>query len=239
VRIKDAHGGHVTALSMGPPNAAESLRECLYRGADRAVLLTDRRSAASDTQATSYALSCAVRTLGIPDLILCGRQAIDGDTAQVGPQLAEKLGMAQLTYVEEFMAIADGSVTVRRALEDGFEVVCGPLPALLTVTAEANEPRAPSAKRVMKYKRARAACELDDPDDDRLEMLRERNLLIEKWGLDEINADESACGGSGSPTRVKKIDSVQLRSEEHKPVESTTEGLTELVEALMGEHILD
>ncbi|MFO7958383.1 MAG: electron transfer flavoprotein subunit beta/FixA family protein [Candidatus Brocadiia bacterium] len=239
VDIKDRHGGHVTALSMGPPNAAEALRECLYRGADRAVLLTDRRVAASDTQATSYALSCAVRTIGAPDLVLCGRQAIDGDTAQVGPQLAEKLGLLQLTYVEEVADITDDAVTVRRALEDGYEVVCAPLPALLTVTGDANEPRPPSAKRVMKYKKARAACELDDPDEERLAGLRQRDLLIEQWGLDEINADESACGGSGSPTRVKKIDSVQLRSEEHKPVEPTTEGLTELVEELIEEHILD
>ncbi len=239
VSVKDAHGGRVTVISMGPPNAAEALRECLYRGADTAVLLTDRRFAASDTLATSYVLSCAVRALGSPDILLCGRQAIDGDTAQIGPQLAEKLGLPQFTYVEQLADIGDGCVTVRRALDDGYEVVRGPLPALLTVTSEANAPRPPSAKRVMRYKKARAACELVNEDETLLGELRQRGLLIEQWGLEEIGAEEAACGGSGSPTRVKKIDSVQLRSEEHKPVEPTTEGLTELVEELIAEHILD
>ncbi len=128
LQLKDRYGGHVTALSMGPPRAADALRECLFRGADRAVLVTDRRTAASDTLATSYVLSCAIRMLGDVDLVLCGRQAIDGDTAQIGPQLAEKLGLPQYTYAEEVRELGDGRITLKRALEHGFEVVRGPVP---------------------------------------------------------------------------------------------------------------
>jgi len=238
--LKDEHGGRVTVVSMGPPKAADALRECLFRGADRAVLLTDVRFAASDTLATSYALSCAIRKLGEPDLVLCGRQAIDGDTAQIGPQLAEKLGLPQFTYVEEVRDVGPDGIVVKRGLEGGYEVVRGPLPALLTVTSSANDPRPPSAKRLMRCKKARAACELgEDGRDAAVAGLRERGLLIEHWGVDEIEADEEACGGSGSPTRVKNIDSVRLHSEEHKVVEPTTEGLTGLVEELMNEHIFD
>ncbi len=240
LQIRDAHGGRVTTLSMGPSGAAEALRECLYRGADRAVLLTDRRFAASDTLATSYALACAVRMLPEPDMVLCGRQAIDGDTAQIGPQLAEKLGLCQFTYVEEIRDIGPEHVELRRALEDGYEVLRGPLPALLTVTSTANEPRPASAKRLMKFKRARAVCELDrEGGHQAAKRLREAGLLIQQWGADDVNADEESCGGSGSPTRVKKIDSVRLQSEEHKAVEPTREGLAELVEELMEEHIFD
>ena len=240
LRIKDAHGGRVTTVTMGPPAAAEAMRECLYRGADQAVLLTDRRFAASDTLATSYVLSCAIRKLPAPDLVLCGRQAIDGDTAQIGPQLAEKLGLPQFTYVEEVRQISDRSITVKRVLEHGYEVLRGPLPALLTVTSSANDPRPPSAKRLMKHKKARAACELGaQATPDRLEELRRRGLLIEQWGADEIACDAVSCGGKGSPTRVKEINFVRLLSEEHKRVEPTKEGIGGLVEELMREHIFD
>jgi len=240
LQLKDAYGGRVTVLSMGPPRAADALRECLFRGADRAVLVTDRRTAASDTLATSYVLSCAVRKLGSPDLVLCGRQAIDGDTAQIGPQLAEKLGLPQYTYAEEVRELGDGRITVKRALEHGFEVVRGPLPALLTVPSSANDPRPASAKRLMRYKKARAAWELgEEPDPAAMEELRNRDLLIEQWGADEINCDPADCGGSGSPTRVKKIDAVRLQSAEHKKVEPTSEGLTALVMELQQEHIFD
>ena len=240
LQIKERHGGRVTVLSMGPPGAVTALRECLYRGADAAVLLTDRRFAASDTLATSYVLSCAVRTLPVPDLVLCGRQAIDGDTAQIGPQLAEKLGLPQFTYVEEVRELGDGAIVVKRALDHGYEVLRGRLPALLTVTSNANEPRPPSAKRLMKYKKARAAWELGDGSGpEALEALRGRGLLIEQWGADEIKCKVAACGGSGSPTRVKQIDFVRLQSAEHKSVEPTTDGLTALVEELKEEHIFD
>ncbi len=239
LQIKEAHGGSVTVLTMGGPSAANELRACLYRGADRAVLLTDRRLAASDTLATSYALSCAIRKTGEPDLVLCGRQAIDGDTAQIGPQLAEKLGLPQFTYVEEVREIGPGGIVVRRGLEHGFEVMRGPLPALLTVTSSANDPRPPSAKRLMKYKKARAACELGDGAEQDATALRERDLLIEQWDAQDAGCDLERIGGSGSPTRVKKIEGVRLASEEHKRVEPTTEGLGALMEELMDEHIFD
>lgn len=240
LQIKETHGGRVTVLTMGGPSAATELRECLYRGADRAVLLTDRRLAGSDTLATSYALSMAVRKIGHFDLVLCGRQAIDGDTAQIGPQLAEKLGLPQFTYVEDIREITPDSVLVRRSLEHGYEVLRGPLPALLTVTASANEPRPPSAKRLMKYKKARAAWELgDDADTQVVDKMREGGLMIEQWGLEDIDCDAEACGASGSATQVKRIDSVRLVSEEHRRVEPTTEGLRALIKELMEEHVFD
>ncbi len=240
VQIRDAHGGRVTTVTMGPPAASEAMRECLYRGADAAVLLTDRRFAASDTLATSYVLSCAIRKLGSPDLVLCGRQAIDGDTAQIGPQLAEKLGLPQFTYVEEVRELAPRSIVVKRAHERGYEILRGPLPALLTVTSGANSPRPPSAKRLMTYKRARAACELGDRGDAAtIADLRRRRLLIEQWGADEISCDAEDCGGKGSPTRVKEINFVRLLSEEHRHIEPTAAGVGSLVAELIQEHIFD
>jgi electron transfer flavoprotein beta subunit len=241
LQLKDQHGGEVTVLTMGLPKAADVLRECLFRGADRAVLITDQRAAASDTLATSYVLSRAVRTIGSPDLVLCGRQAIDGDTAQIGPQLAEKLGLPQFTYVEDVVEAGEGTITVRRGLEHGYEVLRGPLPALLTVTSSANDPRPPSAKRLMKYKKARAPWELaeKEPDADLQQQMQERGLMIEQWDLDDIGVRQEDCGAKGSPTRVKKVDSVQLVSQEHRRVEPTTEGLAELIDELREEHILE
>ena len=204
LQVKERYGAHVTVISMGAPAVSESLREALYRGADRAVLLTDRALAASDTLATGYALSLAVQKLTRPDLVLCGRQAIDGDTAQTGPQLAEKLGIPQYTYVEEIVELTPQQIVVRRNLERGYEVVRGPLPALLTVVGSANQCRPPAVKRLLKYKKARARSELtgeDSPDP-----LRERGLLIEELSAQDIGCDLSRVGGSGSATKVKKID---------------------------------
>ena len=237
LQIKDQHGGRITVITMGPPSAAEALRETLYRGADRVVLITDRKFAAGDTLATSYVLSHAVRKLPKPDLVLCGRQAIDGDTAQIGPQLAEKLGLPQFTYVEEILSLDPQAITVRRSLEGDVEVVRGPLPALLTVVGTANDPRPPAAKRVFKYKKARAEWELQEEESQ--EALGERGLLIEQWGAEELGCDADRCGGAGSPTKVKKIESVRLVSEEHVKVEPTTEGLASLVRELIAEHILE
>ncbi|MCK4284150.1 MAG: electron transfer flavoprotein subunit beta/FixA family protein [Candidatus Brocadiae bacterium] len=240
LQLKEDHGGTVTALTMGGPSAANELRQCLYRGADRAVLLTDKRLGASDTLATSYALSMAVRRLGRPDLVFCGRQAIDGDTAQIGPQLAEKLGLPQFTYVEEILEIGPHSIVVRRALEGGYEVLRGPLPALLTVTASANQPRPPSAKRLMKCKKARAAWELGDkPDPEALQVLRERGLIIEQWDAEDAGCDLARIGGKGSPTRVKKIDAVRLVPGERRQIEPTAEGLDALIAELIEEHTFD
>ena len=152
LKLRDVLGGSITAVTMGPPQAVEVLRECLYRGADDVILLSDRGFAGADTLATSYALACGVRKIGDFDLVFCGRQAIDGDTAQVGPQVAEKLGINQLTCVSEIRGIEGKSITVKRSVENGFEILRAKLPVLLTITAEANEPRPPSVKRAMAYK---------------------------------------------------------------------------------------
>jgi electron transfer flavoprotein beta subunit len=240
LQIREAHGGRVTVLTMGAQSAAQELRECLFRGADRAVLLTDIRLAASDTLATSYALSCAIGRMPEPDLVLCGRQAIDGDTAQIGPQLAEKLGLPQFTYVEQVRELTADSIVVKRAIEHGYEVVRGPLPALLTVTAAANDPRPPSAKRLMEFKRARAPWELgDEAGQDRLAELRGAGLLIEQWSAQEAGCDMDRIGGRNSPTRVKSIAAVRLQSAAHRQIEPTTEGLSGLIQELSEEHIFD
>ncbi|UCG57538.1 MAG: electron transfer flavoprotein subunit beta/FixA family protein, partial [Phycisphaerales bacterium] len=160
LQIKGAHGGHVTVITMGLPVAAAILRDSLCRGADDAILITDRRCAASDTLATSYILGCAVRKIGY-DIVLCGRQAIDGDTAQVGPQLAEKLGITQVTYVEELVELEGDTITVRRSIGNGWQQVRTALPVLLTVTSEANEPRIAAAKKMMKYKNSLTPIEIE------------------------------------------------------------------------------
>jgi electron transfer flavoprotein beta subunit len=160
LQIKDKFGGHVTVITMGLPAASSILRESLFRGADGAILITDPRCAASDTLATSYILSCAVKKIDY-DIVLCGRQAIDGDTAQVGPQLAEKLGITQITYVEELTELLDKSITVRRNIGNGWQLIRAKLPVLLTVTSDANEPRFAAAKKMMKYKNALTTIEVE------------------------------------------------------------------------------
>ncbi|KKL50789.1 hypothetical protein LCGC14_2302000, partial [marine sediment metagenome] len=171
------------------------LRDSLYRGADEAVLITDRGCAASDTLATSYILSCAVRKLDY-DIVLCGRQAIDGDTAQVGPQLAEKLGIPQITYLEELIDLSGKSITVKRNIGNGWQEVKGTLPVLLTVLGEANEPRVPCAKRVMKYKKALSKAELNGTEnaDAACKALEDKGLLIKQVDLASLNADMQWCG---------------------------------------------
>ncbi|HID78799.1 MAG TPA: electron transfer flavoprotein beta subunit/FixA family protein [Planctomycetaceae bacterium] len=254
LEIRDRYGGRVTALSMGPPKAAEVLRDCLYRGADRTILLTDRRAAASDTLATSYILSQAIRTIGRYDLVLCGRQAIDGDTAQVGPQCAEKLGIPQITYVEQLIGIDGRTVRVRRNVGRGWEVVEGRLPLLMTVIDTANKPRPPSAKRMMRYKRARAEAELaaqarqslrDVSAEQRqaelkrqAEALRSQGLLIEQWDLDDIDADLSRCGLAGSPTKVFRVQGIVLTKEGYTQIPPTEEGIRRLIHELVVDRTL-
>ena len=159
LQIKERHGGTVTVITMGPPKAANILRESLWRGADKVVLLTDRRFAGADTLATSLALQKAIEKLGRYDLILAGRQAIDGDTAQVGPQTAEKLGIPQITYAESVLEIADGRITAQRALDSGSEIVRCQMPCLLTVVGSANTPRPPSVRRRIARKLAATSGE--------------------------------------------------------------------------------
>ena len=240
LQIKEEYGGVVTILSMGPPSACDVLRAALCRGADRAILLTDRRAAASDTLATSYILSCAIKKIGKCDLVLCGRQAIDGDTAQVGPQAAEKLGVAQVTYVEHLEQLEGSKLTVRRNIGAGWERVRVTLPALLTVVDTANEPRPEGGRLAMKHKKARSAGELAKAGAAAAEtdMLKKRGLLIEQWGLDEIEADLQWCGRDGSPTKVHRIQSVVLTGTEHQRVEPTEEAIGAMVRGLIEDHTI-
>jgi electron transfer flavoprotein beta subunit len=233
---------------MGLPAAAEILRESLYRGADEGILITDVRCAASDTLATSYILSCAVKKLDY-DIVLCGRQAIDGDTAQVGPQMAEKLGIAQITYVEELAELEDNNITARRNIGNGWQLVRSKLPVLLTVTSDANEPRVGAARKMMKYKKAKTSVEIEakvkeenpDVDEESLKALIERGnqiieengLLIKQWDLDFLEADLNWCGRNGSPTKVHRIQSVILTAKESKEVEPTEEGINAMIHELI------
>jgi len=251
LRLRESHGGRVTVITMGPPAASQVLRESLYRGADETILLSDGPFAGADTLATSYALAMAVRRIGPYDLIFCGRQAIDGDTAQVGPQLAEKLGLPQITCVSRIDLVDDGSITATRSIEGGFETVRAPLPALLTITGEANDPRPPSSRLVMTYKHADAELHRPyddsylDPEDAGAEVCmidrhgrpvcRARIVL---WDIEAVEARRDQVGLRGSPTRVKKITSVQLFPGEAMMVEPTDEGVTALVRELTEEHIL-
>ena len=250
--IRDRHGGTVTVITMGPPRAAEILQEALCRGADQVLLLTDKRFAAADTLATSYTLAKAVEKLGMPDIILCGRQAIDGDTAQVGPQLAEKLHIPQVTYVQE-VSVEDGSLRVKKDIEGGYEILRLPLPALLTVTGGI-QPRPPSVKRLLKYKRSRTTLDLrteiknqsSEPSKDDLEWrlvekaraLDAKGLLIPIWGADDLNVDLERVGLVGSPTRVKKVQGVTLLGGESKQIPATEEDISSLVRELITDHIL-
>ncbi|MGA2059579.1 MAG: electron transfer flavoprotein subunit beta/FixA family protein [Thermoguttaceae bacterium] len=254
LEIKDRHGGTVTAISMGPPKAADVLRDCLFRGADRGILITDRRAAASDTLATSYILSQAVRTVGRFDFVFCGRQAIDGDTAQVGPQCAEKLGIPQITYLEQLIYLNDNVVRIRRNIGHGWEIVEAKLPVLVTVLGTANQPRPPSAKRAMHLKKARVISELvnevkaqmpETADDQiqaearrRADALKQLGLLIEQWNLDDINADLTRCGMSGSPTKVHRIQAIVLKKEGYTEIPPTETGVRQLIHELVVDRTL-
>ena len=217
------------------------------------MLVTDRRCAASDTLATSYILSCAVKKLAC-DLVLCGRQAIDGDTAQVGPQLAEKLGLTQITYVEALEALEDQEITARRNIGNGWQRVRAKLPVLLTVTGDANAPRVAAARQLMKHKKARTRLEVAEeiqamnPDAVEAEVqeliatrcaaLEAKDLLIKQWDLDDLEADLSWCGRNGSPTKVHRIQSVVLAAKESKDVAPTDEGVTGMIAELIQDKII-
>lgn len=200
LRLKDTHpGSTVTILTMGPGRAAEIIREGLYRGADNGYLLTDRAFAGADTLATSYALATAIRKIGEYDLIIGGRQAIDGDTAQVGPQVAEKLGLPQITYVEEVEEVADGRIRVKRHIDGGVETVEGPLPMVLTVNGSAAPCRPRNAKLVQKYKRAlgaqeKAALTKEGAELAYAELYEKRPYLnIVEWSVADVTAIPSSA----------------------------------------------
>ena len=240
LRLKDAYPGtKVTLLTMGPGRAAEIIREGLYRGADDGYLLTDRAFAGADTLATSYALSMAIRKIKDYDLIICGRQAIDGDTAQVGPQVAEKSGLPQITYAEAIQKVENGRIRVKRRLERGVEIVEAPLPVGITVNGSAPDCRPRNAKYVQKYKHAKTVTEKQEAHADYTHLFGKRpGLNLEEWSAADVNADVAQCGLSGSPTKVKKIENVVFQAKESKTLEPTHEAINELMKELITNHTI-
>jgi electron transfer flavoprotein beta subunit len=239
LRLKDAFEGvSVHILTMGPGRAAEIIREAMYRGADGGYLLSDRAFAGSDTLATSYAISRTLKNLKY-DLILCGRQAIDGDTAQVGPQVAEKLGLPQVTYAEEIQKIEQGTITVKRRLERGVEVVACPLPAVVTVNGSAAACRPRNARLVMRYKYAKAAQEAREIPGDQAELLEQRPYLkLTEWSVNDIRCEASELGLNGSPTKVKNIENVVFQAKESKVLTADDAGIDELMKELITNHTI-
>ncbi len=245
LRLKDQYpGSTVTLLTMGPGRAAEIIREGLFRGADGGYLLTSRNFAGADTLATSYALATAIRKIKDYDIILGGRQAIDGDTAQVGPQVAEKLGLAQITYAEEILNVADGRITVKRHIDGGVETVEGPLPIVITVNGSAAPCRPRNAKLVQKYKRAlgvqeKAAITKDGaalPYADLYEKYPYLNIV--EWGTDEVEADLAQCGLSGSPTKVKAVQNIVFQAKESRTMTGSDKDVEDLIVELLANHTI-
>jgi len=238
--IKDRFpGSTITVLTMGPGRAADILREGLFRGADDGVLLTDRAFAGADTLATSYALAMAVRKIGKYDIIVSGRQAIDGDTAQVGPQVAEKLGIPQITYAEDIEKISKGKVRIKRRLENGVEVVECPLPLLITVNGSARTCRPRNAKLLQKYKHAKTITERQVENLDYIDIYSSRPYLnLTEWSVADVEADPVQCGLSGSPTKVKKIENVVFQAKESKQLTDNDMEIDELMRELIENHTI-
>jgi electron transfer flavoprotein beta subunit len=241
LQIKDRHPGtRVSVVTMGPPSAAAVLKECLYRGADFTALVSDRGFAGADTLATSYALKCAINKIGDYDLVLCGRQAIDGDTAQVGPQTAEKLGINQITCVSKIESLdpAKKEITAVRSIEGGWEKVKAKFPILVTFTEEGESPRPASAIKTMTYKRATPSPQSPTPDPRSPTPSPQSPVPspISLWDIPAINADPVQCGLSGSPTKVKHINSVVLTAADIRYIDPGEAGITELIHDLIADH---
>ena len=240
LRIKDANPGTtVTILTMGLPRAAEVIREAMYRGADGGIVLTDRVLGGADTLATSYSLARAVNKYGKYDLILGGRQAIDGDTAQVGPQIAEKLGLPQITYAEEILDITPENITVKRRLENGVETLRAPLPCVVTVNGSAADCSPRNAMRLQKYKYAASTSEKAKLSEKQQELLDKRDYLnIPEWSAAYVDADAAQIGLPGSPTKVKAIENVVFTAKESRCIENNDEQLEELIKELIANHTI-
>ncbi|MDD4819427.1 MAG: electron transfer flavoprotein subunit beta/FixA family protein [Flavobacteriales bacterium] len=240
LRLKDAHPGTtVTILTMGPGRAADIIREGLYRGADGGYLLTDRAFAGADTLATSYAIATAIKKIKDYDLIIGGRQAIDGDTAQVGPQVAEKLGLTQVTYAEEILSAKNGKVTIKRRIDGGVEVVEAPMPIVVTVNGSAAPCRPRNAKLVQKYKRAKTPTEKQAGDMDYTELYDKRDFLnLVEWSVADVNGDLSQCGLAGSPTKVKNVENIVFQAKESKTITAADTEVEALVVELLANHTI-
>lgn len=247
LRLKESHPGSTVALlTMGPGRAAEIIREGLYRGADGGYLLTDRAFAGADTLATSYALATAIKKIGEYDIIIGGRQAIDGDTAQVGPQVAEKLGLAQVTYAEEILSLDEKArrITIKRHIDGGVETVEAPLPLVVTVNGSAAPCRPRNAKLLQKYKRAmgvqeKAAVTQNGESLPYAELYEQRPYLnIVEWSAADVDADLSQCGLSGSPTKVKTIESISFQAKESKTMTGSDSDVEGLIVELLANHTI-
>ena len=247
LRLKDAFpGSTVTLLTMGPGRAAEIIREGLFRGADGGYVLTDRAFAGADTLATSYAIATAIRKIGEYDIILGGRQAIDGDTAQVGPQVAEKLGLPQVTYAEEIVSLDEQSrkVVIRRHIDGGVETVEVPLPLVVTVNGSAAPCRPRNAKLVQKYKRAlgaqeKAAITKDGAALPYAELYEQRPYLnLVEWTAADVNADLEQCGLNGSSTKVKTVQNIVFQAKESQTLTSSDADVDGLVKELLDKKII-
>ena len=239
LRIKDQNpGSTVGILTMGPPRAGEIIRQGLYRGADEGWLLTDRKSAGADTLATSYFLAKGIEKIGNVDIVIGGRQAIDGDTAQVGPQVAQKLGLNQVTYAEEVVKIEDGKATIRRHIDGGVETVETPLPVLITVNGSAAPARPCNAKLVMKYKYA--TCPMERKGDEPWSSLYETRpyLTLGQWSIADCGADYDQCGLAGSPTKVKTVQNIVFQAKESKTLTGSDNDVESLIKELLNEKII-
>ncbi len=236
LRLKDENpGSTITMLTMGLPKAADVLREGLFRGADNGVLLTDRALGGADTLATSYSLAQAIKKIGDFDIIIGGRQAIDGDTAQVGPQVAEKLGLTQITYTEEILECTKEKIVARRHIDGGVETVQGPMPIVITVNGSAAPCRSRNIKLVMKYKKALTQTEIAAlPEEEQAFYAERPYLTIQSWGAADIDADPNQIGKAGSPTNVKAVKNIVFKAKENKSLtgsDADIEGLVvELIE---------
>lgn len=239
LRLKEQNpGSTVGILTMGPPRAAEIIRQGLYRGADTGWLLTDRLFAGADTLATSYALATAIKKIGGVDIVIGGRQAIDGDTAQVGPQVAEKLGLSQVTYAEEILKCEDGKLTIRRHIDGGVETVEAPMPIVITVNGSAAPCRPCNAKLVMKYKHATAPMERT-PGMHYAELYEERPYLtLNQWSVADVDGDPQQCGLSGSPTKVKAVQNIVFQAKECKRLSAADADIEGMVKELLSEKII-
>ncbi|MBQ9669931.1 MAG: electron transfer flavoprotein subunit beta/FixA family protein [Prevotella sp.] len=242
LRLKEQHpGSTVGILTMGPPRAGEIIRQGLYRGADTGWLLTDRLFAGADTLATSYALATAIKKIGDVDIVIGGRQAIDGDTAQVGPQVAQKLGLNQVTYAEEILKVEDGKATIRRIIDGGVETVEAPLPVVVTVNGSAAPCRPQNAKLVMKYKRATCPLERTTDDDySKYNYLYDERpyLTLNQWSVADVDGDAEQCGLSGSPTKVKAVKNIVFQAKESKTLTASDADVEGMIKELLDEKII-
>ena len=241
LRLKEQYpGSTVGILTMGPPRAGEIIRQGLYRGTDTGWLLTDRLFAGADTLATSYALATAIKKIGDVDIVIGGRQAIDGDTAQVGPQVAQKLGLNQVTYAEEILKIENGKATIRRHIDGGVETVVAPLPVVITVNGSAAPCRPQNAKLVMKYKYATCPMERPEELDERMKKLYDERpyLTLNQWSVADVDGDVNQCGLAGSPTKVKAVKNIVFQAKESKTLTASDADIEGVIKELLEEKII-